>query len=365
MQKLLLVALFFPMLVFGQNPTDLLLFVGNYTPNNEPGIEVFNFDEATGTAKAVAKIKDENPSFLTVSANREVLFTVNENDFGEVSSYRISTKGMLKPIGRKLTGGQYPCHLSLDPSGKWLLAGNYGDGTISCFPVTGDGTINTIKKFMGHEGVGPDKKRQEGPHVHQITFAADGKSFFATDLGIDKVMIWSFDPTTAAMAMIDSISVAPGSGPRHIVQKGAFIYVLQELTSSISVYKKMEGSSYHYIHTVSTSSTGYTGPFQSAEIAISPDGKYLLASNRQAENSIASFKIKRSGRLKALSYTKLSVKTPRSFTFSPNGQWVLVAGQDSGNIEVYGYKKGKLTATGTIIPSQHPVCLLFSRAPVN
>jgi 6-phosphogluconolactonase len=53
-------------------------------------------------------------------------------------------------------------------------------------------------------------------------------------------------------------------------------------------------------------------------------------------------------------------KGPRDFTITPDGHYVFVANQQTGNITIFKRNKstGKLTATGKEIKSSAPVCLV-------
>jgi 6-phosphogluconolactonase len=98
-----------------------------------------------------------------------------------------------------------------------------------------------------------------------------------------------------------------------------------------------------------------------AHVQLSPDARYLYVSNR-GHNSLACYQINAvNGTLKYVRNTLVEGKTPRNFTITPNGKYVLVACQDSEAITIFkrNTKTGALTFTGKQIDVSMPVHLLF------
>ena len=52
--------------------------------------------------------------------------------------------GKLKLINQRPSGGGGPCHVSVDPGGKCVLAANYGGGSVCSFPIGADGGLKEI-----------------------------------------------------------------------------------------------------------------------------------------------------------------------------------------------------------------------------
>jgi 6-phosphogluconolactonase len=152
-----------------------------------------------------------------------------------------------------------------------------------------------------------------------------------------------------------------GAGPRHfkISKDGMFIYVINELNSTVSVLKK-DKNNYKNIQNISTLSNDFTGHNQCADIHISKDENFIYGSNR-GENSIVVFKRnKKDGTLQKIQNISVSGDWPRNFTIAPNGKFLLVANQRSKNISVY--KVHKKTGELTFLHSKKvptPFCLLF------
>ncbi|TAH01532.1 MAG: lactonase family protein, partial [Sphingobacteriales bacterium] len=113
------------------------------------------------------------------------------------------------------------------------------------------------------------------------------------------------------------------------------------------------------IQTISSHPADYTGAKGSADIHVSPDGKFLYCSNRGESNTIAIFSISKAGKLKAVGYQSVLGKTPRNFNFDPTGNYLLVGNQNSDEIVIFkrDINTGLLTDSGQRIAVGKPVCL--------
>lgn len=348
---------------------DVYLFIGTYTGTGSKGIYVYRFNTNTGKATWVSNTDSMvNPSFLTLSKNGKYLYSVSEsggNFPGKVNAFSFDKKkGQLQFINAQTSGGDNPCYVSVTKNGKWVAVGNYSGGNLSVFKTNANGSLQTAAQFIQHSGISVNKQRQEKAHVHSTVFSPDEKYLFVPDLGIDKVMIYKFnaasnlplEPAEPAFA-----ETAQGTGPRHFVfhPTKPFAYLIQELTGQVGAYKYFKGK-LESIQQIATHPDDYKGVPGSADIHISPDGKFLYASNRGGENNIAIFAINEAtGALEAKGYQSVLGIKPRNFCIDPTGNFLLVANQDSGNIVIFKRDKetGLLTATGDEIKIPKPVCL--------
>ena len=160
----------------------------------------------------------------------------------------------------------------------------------------------------------------------------------------------------------NKLAMPSGSGPRHLTfhPKNPWIYVLNELSSSISMVKQEATDQYEIINTQSTLPEGFEGENLCADIHISRDGNFLYASNR-GHNSIVIYEINKSdGSLVLIGHEDVHGDWPRNFTLSPNGDFLLVANERSNNIVSFkrDHQTGKLTFIAEI-EAPSPVCLLF------
>ena len=343
------------------------LLVGSYTKKGGKGIYVLSFDTATGKATEISHTETAtNPSFLTISKDHGQVYSTNELSDGKVSVYSF-IDNKLNLIQEKTSKGADPCYITLSPDQSNLFVANYSGGSITSYHRFADGRLSNPQQFIQHEGKSVNETRQEKAHVHGIFFSPDGKYVLTPDLGMDEISIYPYQTKNGPPLQTQkasSIKSSPGAGPRHLCfsSNGKYLYVIEELTGSISVYLFLNGAA-SFLQKVYTHPNTFKGKAGSADIHLSPDGLYLYASNRGTENNIVSFKVLRNGKLEesTIQYTSTEGKAPRNFTISKDGNWLLVANQDSDNIIAFrrNIQTGALTSTGVSIKLSMPVCLLF------
>ena len=367
-----------------------LVFVGTYTAKTESkGIYAYEFDSDSGklTPKGVA-VETPDPSWVAVHPSGKFLYAVNEaGKSSAVSSFAIDAKnGRLTLLNQLPSLGEDPCYLSFDKTGKYLFVANYSSGTIAVFPILADGRLGEHTAMLKDQGAtGPNKERQEGPHAHWIETPPKGNGIvFVADLGLDKVLIYPFDPKTGSLTSDKlatsaksvseirgwSVTLSPGTGPRHVAFSrdgrfflGRFLYVLGELQSTVTVFKSPgpNDDNFHSVQRISTLPSGFSGRNDAAEIAIHPNGKSLYASNR-GHDSIAVFAIDpKNGRLKLVSDVPTGGKEPRHFAIDPSGKYLLAENQFSNKIVVFKIdaSTGGLTPTGQAVEVPSPVNIAF------
>jgi len=190
------------------------------------------------------------------------------------------------------------------------------------------------------------------------------KYLLYTDLGTDKINIYRYHaskpqpltPSTPAF-----VSVTPGNGPRHIVfsNDGKYAYLIQEIGGVITAYDYDNGS-LKEIQSVNMLTKAFNGNIGSAAIHISPDGRFLYASNRGNANDIVVYAINPdNGQLTFVSRSPSLGKGPRDFAIDPSGKFLLVANQNSDSIVIYRLDQisGRLIGIVSHIQIGNPVCL--------
>ena len=356
---------------------DLTLYIGTYTSGASKageGIYIYRMNEKTAELthfKTITGVAD--PSFLTFDPKRRHLYAVNEVEqfegkpSGSVSAFSVDKKtGDLNFLNKQSTSGAHPCHLIVDEKGNYVLVANYSGGSVAVLPITDGGSLGMTSSVVQHRGSSVNKDRQTGPHAHCIELDKSNRHALAVDLGLDKILIYKFDKKTGQLVAnkVPSIEVSPGDGPRHLTfhPNGKFVYVINELSNTIIAfeYEKDDGT-LKRTQTVSTLPLGFSGKSWTAEVVISPSGKFLYGSNR-GHDSIVSFAIDEdTGHLTYIEHVSTQGKHPRHFTIDPNGRFLLVANRDSNSIVSFRIEKdtGRLTPTGQVTSVLKPVCLLF------
>ncbi len=356
----------------------LLVYVGTYTRRGSEGIYIYRMDLETGRLTRVgvaAGIK--NPSFLAVHPNHRYLYAVNESSqfrgkkTGAVSAFAIDQRtGQLASLNEQPSGGRGPCFVEVDHAGKHVLAANYGGGSVVVLPLRADGSLGPATAFVQHHGASVHP-RQKGPHAHAIYVDANDRFVIVPDLGLDKLMIYAYDDSAGTLqpnAAQTAASLTPASGPRHFAfhPNGKFGYAINELASTITAFRyDAQRGTLTTLQTVSTLPAGFQGKNTTAEIVVSPDGRFVYGSNR-GDDSIAVFAVNaKTGKLTWVGRHKTKGKTPRNFAIDPTGQYLLAANQDSDNIVVFrrDAATGKLADTNHEIRVSMPVCVVMIRVP--
>jgi len=358
-------------------PDKMWVYIGTYTGKGEnasKGIYRYDLDLATGklSGKTLAAAVS-SPSFLAVHPNHQFLYAVNEGGTAEtkkgaITAFAIDPKsGALKMLNEKTSGGDGPCHLTVDAKGRNVLAANYGGGSVTVVPIKADGSLGTPTAFIQHEGHGADKSRQEGPHAHCIVLDAANKYAFAADLGLDKVLVYKFDADKGTLTPNDppSASTAPAAGPRHFAfhPNGKFAYVINEMNLTITPFEyDAARGALKALKPISTVPEGVDRKgFSTAEIEVHPSGKFVYGSNR-GHHSIAVFAVdQKTGELTLIEHVSKDIKTPRGFSIDPTGTYLIVGNQDGNSLTVFkiDQQTGKLTEVGAPVEVPSPVSVVF------
>lgn len=349
------------------------LFIGTYTGSGSKGIYVYTFNAATGKARWISNTAEVvNPSYLAISPAGTEVYACNETNItngGGISAFKFNRKtGSLTLINKQSSGGDDPAYVAMDKKGKWVMVANYSGGNFSAFRINASGGLQPFSQLIQHSGNSVDTQRQQNAHVHSTVFSPEEKYLFAADLGMDKVMIYNFNtdskkPLTPAVPAFERTD--PGSGPRHFIfhPNGKWAYLIEEMAGTVVAYNYKKGK-LTFIEKIATHTDTAKGSFGSADIHISPDGKFLYASNRGNENNITIFSIdKFTGKLLLKGYQHTMGIKPRNFIIDPSGKYLLAANQQTNNIVIFkrNIKTGLLKYTGRQINIPKPVCLKMSR----
>jgi len=351
-----------------------LVYFGTFTGTKSQGIYVSRLDTVSGELSAPALAATSvNPSFVAVDPDHRFLFAVNETDHfngqasGAVTAFRLdAATGKLEFLDQQPSGGTGPCHIIVDPTGKYVLVANYNSGSVAVFPVQTNGLIGPATAVIQHHGSSVNPQRQAGPHAHCVAVDAMTHRVFACDLGLDKVMIYRLSETNGTLTTnaIPWAEVKPGSGPRHIAfhPDGLHAYVINEMGSTLTAFDyDRENGALKEIQTVSTLPEDFHGVNTSAEVAVHPSGKFVYASNR-GDDSVAVFAVAEpGGRLNFVERQSTRGKVPRGFAVDPTGQYLIAANQNSDSVVVFriNARTGRLAWTGQTVEVGKPVCVVF------
>ncbi|OYY99833.1 MAG: hypothetical protein B7Y37_12875 [Sphingobacteriia bacterium 28-36-52] len=355
---------------FAQNgPTNYKLLIGTYTnAGNSEGMYYYQFNR-DGSTSFINKQKATDPSFLVTSTNQRFVYAVSEggNGRGGVNAYGFNKKtGDFTLLNSVLSGGDHPCHISTDRNNRFVFVSNYSGGNLSAIAINADGSLSSEKQTIQHTGSSVNKARQEKAHVHSAFLSPDEKYLVVQDLGTDKISVYAVDLNNPTKPLSENpVSVFncnPGDGPRHISFHSSkpFIYAVQELTGSVTVLSFKNGmlNKIQQINMFEKPSEKKSG---AADIHLSPDGKFLYASNRADYNDLAIYKVGANGLLTWVQSQSTLGLAPRNFAIDPKGNFLLAANQNSNEIVVFkrNKKTGLLNDTGNRISVGRPVCIQF------
>lgn len=321
------------------NPSRQFVFSGSYAPVGQPGVKAFDYDAQSGALMQCGDFCGiPAPSYLIIHPNQPWLYAVSETSQsadgfgGHVHALAFDLVGeevAFHPLNVQPSGGDWPCHLRIDPSGRWLVVSNYGSGSATVLPIQTNGTLGEACAQVQHSGHGANPERQECAHVHSAIFSPDGQFVILADLGIDALVLYRFDQ--GRLDKVSETPSAPGAGPRHMCfhPNGRLLYVTNELNGTLCMYDYASGR-------LTPRDTLATLPQASAQnlvadLHLSPAGDRLYVSNR-GHNSLVTFAVAPEGNLTHLSITSCGGNWPRNFAIAPDGRHILVANQYSGEI---------------------------------
>ena len=244
---------------------------------------IYQYCEEQGVPRQLSFAPLKGSNWICRSPNGRFMYaTWREEDDQGCAAFQLRGDGSLKFLNKMSSAGKAPCYTCVSPDGKFLYCANYLSGSVAEFRLAPDGCIEERTKLIRHSGSGPVKARQEGPHTHFAEFSPDGKFLLVIDLGIDAVKIYPFAESGIEEAGVRTFSLPAGSGPRHLVfnKAGDIAYLVNELANSVMTLSWNSAEGFSLLNTVSTLPDTFTQPTKAAAIRLSPDERFLYASNR-------------------------------------------------------------------------------------
>jgi len=362
--------------ISSQSNDSPVVFVGTYTEpegSRSEGIYAYRMDSSSGKLTFETVLKGiVNPAFLAIHPRQGFLYAVNEvQSFagqagGGVSAISIhSTSGGLSLLNDQFSHGEDPCYVSVEQNGRFALIANYSSGSVAMFPIQTDGRLGPATEVIQHSGSSVHPERQTGPHAHCILPDPTNRFAIVADLGLDKILIYRMDLEGGKLHKHAEVDVQAGAGPRHLTfhPNGQYAYLINELNATLTGYRyHVDAGTFEELQTVPALLEDFKGENLCADLHVSPDGKYLYASNR-GHDSIVCFLIdENTGRLTYRNHTPTGGREPRNFAISPDGDFLLVANQKTHNIVTFKIDPGtgQLFKTGHEVEVSMPVCLKFA-----
>ncbi|ENN2193091.1 lactonase family protein [Acinetobacter baumannii] len=326
---------------------------------------------ADGTLTPVKVLQMKSPSWVVKSKDGRFAYTTNEENEGAVTALSVQN-GKVEVLNTVNSHGGHPTHASISLDGKFLFVSNYsafdkGRGGVAVLPILPNGHLGEmVQNIVFAEGSGHVKGRQDSGHAHSTTFSPDGKYLYASDLGNDKVYAFRYNPSKPQPLEADKsrdVSFKHGSGPRHMVfsPNGKQAYITAEMQSEIVTFNVQDGH-LKKVAELKLVHEDKTPEFKSASgIILSPNGKYVIAANRGADNKLLVFKIQQNGLLGQPQVYKANGIEPRAFAFDESGKYLYVTNVYSNNISLFRFdtKNGSLKPLGDAAKIATPTDIKF------
>jgi 6-phosphogluconolactonase len=351
----------------------MFAYVGSFTTAKRKargdGIHVYRADPATGAWTHIQHIGDlTNPSFLALSPDQRFLYSVHsDSDYATAFALDRET-GQAKLLNKAATGGSNGVRQAVDPSGKFLIVANYASGTVAVLAIAADGSLKDQHQLVALPGEpGPHKTEQRSSQPHDIVFDPSGKYVLVPDKGLDRVFVFRFDGATGQLTPTEqgSVQSRPGAGPRHLMfhPKLPIVWVLNELNSTTATHTwDAVTGALKPIQVITTLPTDFTGYSTTAEIAVTPDGRFVYCSNR-GHDSVTIFKADaKSGLLSPVGWQPTQGGEPRFIGLDPAAKFLHAANQLGDTVVTFRVDAGtgKLIPTGQVIENGTPVTIVFA-----
>lgn len=334
--------------------TRTLLLTGSFTGHTTDGINLVEFDDATGSLALVRPLPGaRDASFLALDAKNRRLYATDEAH-GEVGAFRLAD-GLtaIEPLGYEPSEATLPCYVSLSPDRTRLAVANYGRDVGAVFDLDAGGALKPGPQVLRGTGT-----TAEG-HAHWVRWSPEGDRLYLVDLGHDEVRMHSWDAATGRAGPAQTAFMTPEKhGPRHLAfhPNGRQAYLLTEHGNTLVALNREADGTLTEINSVSSIPADFSGKAQAAHIQLSPDGSLIYVSNR-GPHTIGVFRVASDGAVGPVQQVATGGEWPRFFLLL--GRHLLVCNQNSDSIVVFDVDAdGRLTPNGQSLAIKAPVMLL-------
>ncbi|WP_165406005.1 lactonase family protein [Bradyrhizobium genosp. SA-3] len=310
-------------------------YVGNADSND---ISVFKMAESgemmpVQTAAFTGVEKPGSSTPLAITPDKRVLIAgIRSQPYLAVSFAIDPRTGQLRHVGNGPLADSM-ANIAVDRSGKFLFSASYGGNKVALNPLQANGVAGEPKQMI-----------PTGLNAHAVLPSPDNRFVFATNLGSDQVLSFAFDAATGSLTPSDppAHKLPEKSGPRHFVfhPGGRFVYLVHELNGDVAAFSyDAKSGAWTEIQRTTALPEGFNGKASdkkpwAADIHITPDGRFLYASERTT-NTLTAYKVDAtSGKLTTIGSVPTE-KQPRGFNIDPSGRYLAAVGELSDGMTVY------------------------------
>jgi 6-phosphogluconolactonase len=326
-----------------------VLYLGGYTTQGGQGIGVAALREGVLAVASVAGCPDD-PTFLAVAPGRRALYAVHELTDGLVSAFAIGGDGKLRRLGTQGSGGARPIHVSVHPSGRYLLCANWGSGSLAVLPIDADGALRPAAHVVEHPK----------PYAHMMTTDPAGRWVLAVHYGVGAVFSYHLDLDAGRLRPQHQVDLHPGAGPRHLAFSpgGAVLYVANEADSTVTACRwDPDRGRVEPGETVRTVPPDTSVDNYPSAVLVSPDGRFVYVANR-FHDSVGVLATEPSLRL--IATYPCGGAFPRDMALDQRGRLLYVANERADLVTglVVDPVDGSLVAADWAVRMPRPTCVL-------
>lgn len=264
---------------------------------------------------------------LAISPGGEFVYASVRTTPFRLASFRIDRcDGTLTLCGEVPLPASTP-YIGTDRSGRYVLGAAY------------NGNMLWVGRTDGmHLAIVQAVEQVITPHYILANAANDIVYVAAT--GHPEIQVYDFDVATGTLANVRSTPYAGSdeATPRHLELHPArpWLYAINETLGTVDAFAVAAGTGAltHFQRLSAGLADELAAPLLGADLHLSPDGRFLFASERRF-SKLSVFAIDRdTGRLTLVQRIQAGA-IPRSFQIDPSGSFLIAAGQATSEITVF------------------------------
>lgn len=340
-----------------------LALVGTNSVEGSKGIYTVTFSDEKDM-QITSTVDALNAGFLAVRADKKYVYATRENMIfrthacGGIGAYSIGPDGVLSFVNEQDVAGQLPCYVSVDSAGKYVFVASYLNGCVSIHKISPDGSVGPVFKVLQHSyafGIHPS--------VHCVAVTPDQKYICVLDVTVHRIVFYDLAQESFAHVFTLQLPGPYDYRPRQVAFSADHAYILTETGHGLLTFRYSPEDTGHLLvqeQSFDLTPADYVGKTTGACIKLSPNGKMLLCSVRRA-HLLTIFKVAPDGTLSDESHLQLHGKCPRDFSFTPDGQFVLLCMQQTNSLELYrvNYETNTLYDCRTLDGIPNSTCVKF------